>query len=495
MLFVGWFASIGWVSTFWKNVLSFWSEVFGMRSYVSLIHYRLGDMFTVSMPYMHTRSRLPDNTELSMAGFIVLTVFLITFFLPRRYVPVKYLLRLVAFFHTCAILFFAFVPLAFPYGVSGYVHALLIAGLALIGLVPIVLAFTYSIFDFSFLKKLGLTLLIMLYFTILIPMQFAAHALILYHTSLLMLPLLFFVFGLPLDVMIFIAFYSWGASWKNKLYKERPARGNGFFNVTCLFFIFFFMTAADDNLFSAVEDDGESPPRVMHCEVGADFTHFTADYGNGNYEYLAVLFSREWDYLMRFELGRAERFGDAGTGAGASLTRFLSPRWSVSAGFSAGTGEFILPRYRLNVSIGKFFLPERNLGAELGYVHDQSKGENYFDRIFTTATWYTAPHWMLSGYFNYDMGHPGSTRTKFGGIGLTWYTWQKRYIGGLFEYGDVNYTQVGPANFLVSYSETLFKVYYTEYFNTETGLTLRLDTGTNDFYDLVGFSVIFFREW
>jgi hypothetical protein len=60
----------------------------------------------------------------------------------------------------------------------------------------------------------------MAYLIALIPMQFAAHAFVLHHTSLLFLPVLFFSFGLPLDVMTFIAMYSWGASWKNDLYRE-----------------------------------------------------------------------------------------------------------------------------------------------------------------------------------------------------------------------------------------------------------------------------------
>jgi hypothetical protein len=229
LLFISWLAATKWVSVLWKQIISFWCEVLGMRYYVTIIHYHIGDLFSFSAPYLHVRSPAPDNVDLLIGAIITLVVFLATFFLPRRHVPLIYSLRVVVFFHICALLFFTFVPLAFPYGVSGYVHTLLIAGLVLISLIPILLAFTYFIFDFRFLKILTLTLLIMLYFVILIPMQFTAHAFILYHNSLLMMPLLFFVFGLPVDVMIFIAFFSWGASWKSRLYEEPVPRGNGFF--------------------------------------------------------------------------------------------------------------------------------------------------------------------------------------------------------------------------------------------------------------------------
>jgi len=227
--FIAWFFAVRWVNILWKEMISFWSEALGMQSYVSIIHYHIGDVFGFSAPYLHVQSPVPDNSDLFIGTIVTLIIFLVTFLLPRRQVPLIYLLRVIVFFHICALLFFTFEPLTFPYGVSGYVHASLIAGLVLISLIPIVLAFTYFIFDFHILKKMTLTLLIMLYFTVSLPMQFLVHAFILYNTSLLMLPLLFFVFGLPLDVMIFIAFYSWGASWKNHLYKEPVPRGNGFF--------------------------------------------------------------------------------------------------------------------------------------------------------------------------------------------------------------------------------------------------------------------------
>ncbi len=518
-LFAGWIAAMGWVSTFWKQVLSFWSEAFGMRSYVSVIHYTIGGLFPLSAPYLHIPSSAPESGGLFASAVATAVVLVATFFLPRRYMPLTYLLRLVVFFHACALVFFTFAPLSFPYGASGYIHALLMAGQILISLIPLVLAFTYYIFDFSVARKLGLTLLIMLYFVIWIPMQFAAHALVMYRASILMMPLLFFVFGLPLDVMIFIAFYSWGASWKNDLYGENGHGRNEIYKKqagpgrsidprdqrhgrsvwmtmpACLFTALSVIAAAGTAVASDDGESGETFPRMTRWEAGADFTHFTNGYGNGNYEFLGATLSREWSYTLRFDLGRAERFGDVGIGAGASLTRYLSGRWSATAGINAGSGDFVLPQYRINMAIARAFLPERNLSAEIGYVREQSKGDNYFDRIAVSTTWYTGPHWMLSGYFHYDLGQPGDTRTRFGGIGVTWYTWRRTYLGGLFQYGDISYTQVGPESFLVSYAEALFRVYYTAYFSREYGLNLRLDAGRNDFYDILGVSAGLFREW
>ncbi|MBI4720740.1 MAG: hypothetical protein HY770_05890, partial [Chitinivibrionia bacterium] len=168
----------------------------------------------------------PDFVTWWAGALGTLVLVMITFLMPYRLVPIVYLLRIVAFFQATAQIFFGFIPLEFPYAASGYVHGMFIGSLAFLSLMPFVLAFTFYILDISLIKKFALTLLIMVHICLLVPFQYMAHAYVLYNYSLLFLPLLFFIFGLPLNVLIFIAFYSWGASWKNlydrKAYHAAP---------------------------------------------------------------------------------------------------------------------------------------------------------------------------------------------------------------------------------------------------------------------------------
>jgi hypothetical protein len=219
-LFFGWLYALRWVAVLWADILAFWNDALGMGGYVTLVRYQLGTVYDFQAPYLAIASAAPDWAIL-VGGWVVSVVLFIGSYLPpRRYLPLVYVARLVIVFHVIAQLFFTFVPLSFPYSAAGYVHGLLIAGMALIALVPVMLGFTYSIFDYSWWRKGGLALLIMLHLAILIPLQFAAHAFILHHMSLLFLPVLFFAFGLPIDIMVFIGLYSWGASWKHNLYRE-----------------------------------------------------------------------------------------------------------------------------------------------------------------------------------------------------------------------------------------------------------------------------------
>jgi YaiO family outer membrane protein len=242
--------------------------------------------------------------------------------------------------------------------------------------------------------------------------------------------------------------------------------------------------------------DGDlEPPTTKFIEGGADFTHFTNDVGDGNNQFLRFSLSKLWSYQLRFDVSRAQRFGDEGVGIGAAFSSYFAKSWSTAIGVSTGSGDFIFPRYRLDISFAYTLLPAGNLRATIGYVTEQSKGENSYDRIAASLTWYAGAHWIIGGYFNYDIGQPGDTITKSGGVGVTWYTWQKRFIGAVAEYGDVNYTQVGVTDFLVAYEQVWVRGYYTEYFNPTLGLNLRADWGTNKFYDFYGISASVFKSW
>jgi hypothetical protein len=214
-----WILALDFVTGAWLSILGALRSLLGLSGFAVRVPYELfGFHFTV--PYLYVTAGLPSVTTWWIGAIVTIVVVIASFLTPRSFTPAIYLLRVIAFFQITAQVFFAFWPQAFPYGASGYVHGMLIAGLFLISLVPIILGFTYYIFDFSLGRKIGLTLLMMVHLSITIPVQYLLHAFMLHHVSLLFLPLLFFIFGLPLDVMIFIGFYTWGFSWKNRLRTE-----------------------------------------------------------------------------------------------------------------------------------------------------------------------------------------------------------------------------------------------------------------------------------
>jgi len=216
-----WYLLLGVVTRFWGVVLNFWGSVLGYGGVVGMMHYRLFGLIPFTVPDVYVPAGLPGPyTWWAGVVFLVLLV-ASSFLLSPRYLPLAYLLWVLALFQGCAQLFFAFWAEYFPYTASGYILTVLLASLALISLVPLVLAFTYYVFDFGPARSIALTALMMGHLIVLVPFQYAVHALVLNRASLLFMPFLFLSVGLPLGVLVFIAFYGWGFSWTHRLRDQR----------------------------------------------------------------------------------------------------------------------------------------------------------------------------------------------------------------------------------------------------------------------------------
>jgi hypothetical protein len=207
---------IGKVSVIWLHYLEFCRSVIGLPGYVIMVTHHFAGSLYLDAPRLITGGT-PLTPLLWWSGFwVAALLLLLSFILPKRMVPANFMLRSIAFAQGTAQIFFGFWPDKFPYSITGYIEVMLIAGLMFVGLIPVLLAFIYYIFDFSTLRRLGTTLGLMLYLALFIPTQFLAHAWLLHKLSVLYMPLLFLVFGLPLNIMIFVAFFANALSKKER---------------------------------------------------------------------------------------------------------------------------------------------------------------------------------------------------------------------------------------------------------------------------------------
>ena len=176
--------------------------------------------FTV--PSLAVPTPLPDATTLVIFAFGSAAVYLLAMALPARFTPLTYFLRLLAVLMAIAVGFFALWPQAFPYRLQDQVFLVLTAGLVVMGLVPVILGLTLHVFDLAFWKKILLTLAILGHLAIFLPLQALAHLELTLRATAVVMPVLFLLFGLLPDVLIFVAFYGWALSWRGEF--ERKER-------------------------------------------------------------------------------------------------------------------------------------------------------------------------------------------------------------------------------------------------------------------------------
>ncbi len=206
-----WLELLGPVCRFWSRLLGWALWQLPLQAQLAFAEYHLRS-FTFEVPYLEIQPVLPDPLIWSSTFGITLLAFGLTFFLSDRIMPVAYLVRGILLVQASALFYFALWPSQFPHTPGSYMQGLASAGLCLISIVPFLFACTYYIFAFALWKKAVLTMLTMAHLVLFFPLQMLVEALIL-ERSVLFLPVLYIVFGLPLDVLLVIAFYSWGMTW------------------------------------------------------------------------------------------------------------------------------------------------------------------------------------------------------------------------------------------------------------------------------------------
>lgn len=197
---------------FWRAMLEFWIDKLDFGAQVSTRSFDLG-YFDLWVPTVAVEGHLPSLLVWWCTAAICMLAFLGSYLIrPYRFLPAIYLLRAVILLQTSALVYFAFIPASFPHALADYVASNLFAGLTLLALIPWILGVTYYLFDFALVKKVLLTFIITGFFVIALPLQYLLHVNLIAHGSLLLMPVLYLVFGLFVDVMAFIALYSYAMS-------------------------------------------------------------------------------------------------------------------------------------------------------------------------------------------------------------------------------------------------------------------------------------------
>jgi len=197
----------------WHWLFAFWIERIAPGGMVAMQQVDLG-RYLLHLPYPLLSAGEPGNQlwwfTLGGSALAYLATYLIP---PARFLPLTFILRACLLVQGTALAYFHFFPGEFAFDSANYLGNALTMALFFLFMVPWGLGLTYYVFAFSLWRKMALTVCVLAYFVLAFPMQYLLHAYVLHHMSLLFLPLLYLVFGIFLDVMMFVALYSWGMSW------------------------------------------------------------------------------------------------------------------------------------------------------------------------------------------------------------------------------------------------------------------------------------------
>lgn len=198
----------------WRTFFESIREPLGLPGLVATRIFEAGP-FAVAVPYFTAQTTWPTARDLQGGWLAMATIVSVSLFMRGRMLPIAYFLRALAMLQLTAQLWFTMASPPFAYDLPTYLNGLLVCGVVILVLSPFLVAFTFHIFDFLLWQKLMMATMLLGHLSVFLPLQAAVHAFVIYKASLLALPLLFFAFGVLLDMFVYVALYGWGMSWRS----------------------------------------------------------------------------------------------------------------------------------------------------------------------------------------------------------------------------------------------------------------------------------------
>lgn len=198
----------------WRWMLEALRVPLGLPGVVSTRVVEIGPI-GVAIPFYTAVAHWPAALDLRTGWILTALLAGAGMLLRGRYTPLAYFLRALAVIQLTAQVWFSLADPPFTYALSQYVAGLLVCGVVILLLAPILVAGTYFIFDFPLSQKLLLATMLLVHLAVFLPLQAVVHAYVIYRGSLLTMPVLFLVFGVLLDVFVYVALYGWGMSWRS----------------------------------------------------------------------------------------------------------------------------------------------------------------------------------------------------------------------------------------------------------------------------------------
>jgi hypothetical protein len=208
-----WLALLPTVCQLWQKIFVFCVGRIGLEAHIVNQPYQITPYLRFAVPYLQLTSPLPGPTIWWITAAVCVILYAATALLRGHMLPLSYLLRGVLLIQISALAYFGIISAQFVHTANDYMAGMMTTGLMLISFVPVLFALTYYIFDFGFFKKFAVTAITMTHLTLFLPLQLLLHARLL-QESILFMPVLYVAFGLMLDVLVVIGFYSWGMSWE-----------------------------------------------------------------------------------------------------------------------------------------------------------------------------------------------------------------------------------------------------------------------------------------
>jgi YaiO family outer membrane protein len=233
---------------------------------------------------------------------------------------------------------------------------------------------------------------------------------------------------------------------------------------------------------------------VRSLELSAGEQRLTNGFGKWNDVTLKGAYGVD-KHLLQGELSRHKRFGESGTFLGVSDTYTFNEDWHGSLAVGAGDGAFYLPRYRVDATLYRKFLPGRNLVGSVGIGHYKAPDGHTDRSVSLGAAYYFEAPWIVEGGVRLNRSEPGSVDTQQQFVAVTWGRNKQDLVTARYGWGEEGYLAIAANRQLVNFESREASLTWRHWFNPRTGVLVGANRYTNPLYRRSGVNVGIFHDF
>ena len=200
-------------------------------------------------------------------------------------------------------------------------------------------------------------------------------------------------------------------------------------------------------------------------------------------------------HLLQGEVSVNRRFNQGGTFFGLSDTYTFNDDWYGSIALGFGDGAFYLPRYRVDATVYKKWLPQKNLVTSIGAGQYKAPDGHIDNTLSVGLVYYFDAPWVAEIGVRANSSNPGAIKTQQQFVAVTYGSVKQNLVTVRHAWGSEGYQTIATNTQLVNFASKETSISWRHWFAPRTGVVIGANRYTNPSYNRSGLNIGIFHDF
>ena len=229
-------------------------------------------------------------------------------------------------------------------------------------------------------------------------------------------------------------------------------------------------------------------------ELSTGFQNLSAGFGNWRDVTLRGVYGLP-SHVLQAEVSATRRFNKDGVFVGLGDTYTFNEDWYANVGVGFGDGAFYLPRYRVDATLYKKWLPQRNLVTSIGAGQYKAPDGHTDNSLSLGLVYYFEAPWVAEVGLRANSSNPGAIKTQQQFLALTYGRVKENLVTVRHAWGSEGYQTIAANTQLVNFASKETSISWRHWFAPRTGVVIGANRYTNPFYNRAGLNIGIFHDF